>query len=134
MKTVTVSMPLFVHLPRKTMPDKKYIINKNGERNWNRFVYKKIKDKYCEIARPKIKGLIFGLPLKLTFTLWKAQNRGMDRMNPLSVHCKFFEDALVHCECIEDDDDAFTHSHHFYTGGIDRENPRVDIKMQEVEV
>jgi len=134
MKKAEISMPLAVFLPRKTMPDKKYIINKNGERNWQGFVYKEIKKAYCDIARPKIEGLWFGLPVKLTFTLWKAQNRRLDRMNPLSIHCKFFEDAMVECGCIEDDNDKFTHSHHFYTGGVDKENPRVDILIQEVEL
>ncbi len=133
MKKARISMPLAVYLPRKTMPPVKYIINKNNERNWNPFVCKKVKAAYAEEMAPKIKDLRFILPVKLTFTLWKATLRKTDRTNVLSQHEKFACDALVEYGCLVDDNDDFIHSSHYYTGGIDRENPRVDIEIKEVE-
>ena len=134
MLTKTVSMPLFVMLPRKTMADKKVILNLNGYRNWSHFMSNDIKKRYAAIAEPKLKGIVFELPIKLTFTLWKSQNRLIDRANPLCITEKFFCDALTNYGCIPDDNDKYIVSTKYITGGIDRENPRVDITMQEVEV
>ena len=126
-------MPLFVMLPRKTMKDKKFIINLNQYRNWSWRVEGPIKKLYAEIAIPKLEGISFGLPIKLTLTMWKARNARIDRANVLCIHEKYFADALTKAGCIPDDNDIYIHSTHHYTGGIDRENPRVEITMQEVE-
>jgi hypothetical protein len=126
-------MPLFVMLPRKTMPDRKMIINLNNYRNWHSRVSNQVKILYKEAATPKIEELRFILPIKLTFTLWKGSLRKTDRANVLSVTEKFFCDALTECGCIVDDCDEYIRSTRYVTGGIDRDNPRVDILMQEVE-
>lgn len=134
MKTVNISMPLFVMLPRKTIDDKKFIINLNYYMHWQHFLINQIKKEYTEIAKPLLKGLEFTLPVKLRFTLWKGSNRRVDRANPLCIHEKFWADAMVKCGCIPDDNDDYIHSTHYYSGGIDRLNPRVDIEMKEIEV
>jgi Holliday junction resolvase RusA-like endonuclease len=134
MVDATVSMPLAVYLPRKTKADKKYMINLNGYRNWSFIESNQVKKAYAQIAKPKIEGLQFGLPIKLTFTLWKRDKRLIDRANPLCIHEKFWCDALTQFGAITDDNDKYIHSTRYYTGGIDRENPRVDIMMQEIEV
>jgi len=134
MRTETVSMPLQVFLPRKTKEDKKYIINLNNYRNWSFIVSNQVKKAYSDIAKEKIETVEFGLPVKLTFTLWKRDKRLIDRANPLCIHEKFFCDALTTYGCIEDDNDKFIHSTHYYTGGIDKENPRVDIEIKEIEI
>jgi Holliday junction resolvase RusA-like endonuclease len=133
MKTATVSMPLFVMLPRKTMPDKKCMINLNQYRNWQFHQSNQVKKLYKEIAEPKLKGITFGLPVKLTFTLWKAQNRKIDRANVLCIVEKMFCDAMTECGCFPDDNDDYIVSTKYLTGGIDRADPRADILIQEVE-
>ncbi len=116
------------------MPDKKYIINKNNERNWNPFVCKNVKAKYSELMEPMVKDLRFILPVKLTFTLWRGTLRRTDRANVLCQHEKFFCDGLVDHGCLVDDSDEYIHSSHYHTGGLDRDNPRCDITIQEIEV
>lgn len=134
MKTAEISMPLAVWLPRKTMPDRKFIINLNNYRNWQHHLNNQIKIKYKEIAAPKLEGLRFELPIKLTFTLWKATTRKIDRSNVLCITEKYLLDAMVECGCLVDDCDEYVYSTKYITGGIDRDNPRVDVLMQEVEV
>jgi len=132
MKSAKISMPLAVYLPRKTKADQKYIINLNNYRNWNFIVSNQVKKAYAKIAEPKIKDFKFYLPVELTFILWKRDRRLIDRANPLCIHEKFFCDALTTYGCIQDDNDDFIHSTHYYTGGIDRANPRVDIDIKEM--
>jgi hypothetical protein len=134
MRKAQVSMPLFVMMPRKTMPDKKFIINLNNYRNWQHHLNNQIKIAYKDIATPKLEGIKFFLPIKLTFTLWKGTLRKIDRANVLSIHEKYFCDAMQECGCIPDDSDEIVYSTKYITGGIDRDAPRVDILIQEVEL
>ena len=69
--------------------------------------------------------------IKLSFALYRANNRLVDRANLLSIHEKFFCDALVECGCIEDDNDDIIVSTYYYTAGIDKENPRVEIFIDD---
>lgn len=128
---VIISMPLYVQLSKKEKA-KKYHINLNVYNQWHYIAKNNIKVKYKEIASPKLEGLVFDKKIELTFTLWKATKRKVDRANPLSIHEKFFCDALTELGCIPDDNDDHVYATHYYTGGLDRENPRVDITIKEV--
>jgi hypothetical protein len=78
------------------------------------------KDQLEEI--PPIDGVVYSL-----FVLYKPNRRRLDLDNYTTVHKKFFNDALVKYEIIKDDD---VHTIPFQLslyGGIDKENPRVDI-------
>jgi len=116
-------------LPRKTMPDRKYIINKNNERNWHFIVSNKIKQVYKDALREQLEGLTFAHPIKLKLVYFKASNRRSDRTNVLSQHEKFAADAMVEFGCIPDDNDDVILSSHYSGGTLDRENPRVEIRV-----
>lgn len=124
-----ISIPLFVTLPRKTMPDRKYIINKNNERNWHFIVSNQIKQKYKENLERQLLYLKFNKKISLIFTYFKASNRSSDRSNVLCIHEKFFCDALTHYGCIPDDNDEFIEETRYRSGGLDRENPRVEVEI-----
>lgn len=133
MKDIKISMPLYVDIPykRKQVKPKRYYFNLNNYRNWHVNVKNNIKKQYSEIARKKLVNIKPKTPVILTFILWKKDKRKGDRSNVLSIHEKFFCDALVECGCIIDDNDTYIESSHYYTGGIDKENPRVEIIIQE---
>lgn len=80
----------------------------------------------------EIKDLKFENPIRLTFVLRKKDKRKIDRANVLSIHEKFFCDALVELGCIPDDNDNYIESTHYYSGEIDKEYPRVDIIIEEI--
>ena len=126
-----INLPLAVYLPRKTMPDKKMIINLNNYRNWSYIVSNQVKKAYCQAVEPLVRGLILEPRLSLVFTYYKGSKRISDRSNVLCIQEKFFLDALVELGCIEDDNDSFIKSTHFDGDEIDRKNPRVKVVIME---
>jgi hypothetical protein len=122
-----ISVPLFVMLPRKTKEDKKAIINLNNYRNWQFFVNNQIKQAYKESLKNNLKGLKFFQKISLTFVYYKGSNRKSDRSNVLSIHEKFFCDALTEYGCIPDDNDDFIEETRYRSGGLDKNNPRVEV-------
>ena len=126
-----INLPLAVYLPRKTMPDKKMIINLNNYRNWSYIVSNQVKKAYCQAVEPLIGGLILEPRLALSFTYYKGSCRTSDRSNVLTIQDKFFLDALVEHGCIEDDNDNFIKSTYFSGDEIDRKNPRVEVTIVE---
>lgn len=128
---IVVSMPLYFDEGKKKIT-RRYI-NLNSYRNWHFIVSNNIKKKYKEAAFEQIKDLKFNDKIRLKFVLWKRDKRRIDRANPLSIHEKFFCDALTETGCIPDDNDDFIVSTTYETGGIDKANPRVDIHIYEVE-
>ena len=122
-----IEIPLFVMLPRKTKEDRKAIINLNNYRNWHYIVSNQIKEKYKEMVQDKIKGVKFAGKIKLHFILYQGSNRRVDRANVLSIHEKFFCDALTECGCIIDDNDNFIEETKYSSGQADKENPRVEV-------
>jgi|TARA_B110000261_G_scaffold37581_1_gene43771 Holliday junction resolvase RusA-like endonuclease len=58
--------------------------------------------------------------------------RRTDLGNVLSVHQKYFEDALVELGCIPDDDYKHIVRTTFVFGKKDKDNPRVIIKVKEL--
>lgn len=131
-KKVVVSAPLYIDLPRKTKKDKRCHVNLNQYRNWHYLVSNQVKQLYKEAVSDQLRELRFEEPIELTLTLYKSSKRKLDRANVLSIQEKFFCDALVELGCIEDDNDNFIKATHYYTGGIDRENPRVEIEIRSV--
>ncbi len=124
---------MFVLLPRKTKADKKYYINLNIFRNTHYIVNNQAKQIYDEIVGEQLKGIKFKKTIEITYRLFKSSNRRIDRANILSITDKFFCDCLVNNKCIEDDNDEYIQAQHYYSGGLDRENPRVEITIETVD-
>ncbi len=125
----TISMPLFVVMGIKK--PKRVYFNLNNYRNWHYQVSNNAKVAYGKIMAPKVELLTFSR-IKLDFVLHRGDRRHVDRSNILCIHEKFFCDGLTECGCITDDNDKFLESSHYYTGEIDKENPRVDIIITSV--
>jgi hypothetical protein len=128
-----IILPLFVMLPRKTMPPKKYIVNLNNYRNWHYIVSNMVKAQYAEEIKEKLAGFKFRGKIVIKFYLFKGSRRTSDRSNVLCIQEKFFCDALVHCGCLPDDSDEFIDHTEYYTGCLDKENPRVEAEIIQIE-
>ncbi len=121
-----VSMPLYIETGKIKI--RKNYINLNVYRNLHYQVNNQIKIAYKELVLSQIEGLRFGR-IRLNFVLYRGDRRRVDRSNILSIHEKYFCDALVESGCIEDDNDNFLESTHYYTGNVDKENPRVEVRI-----
>lgn len=117
-------MPLKVKLGKQD-----YIINLNQYRNWHYHVMNGVKKAYQERAAQEICRLPRMEKIRLEFKLFKGSLRKCDRANVLSIHEKFFCDALTKCKIIEDDSDEFIESTTYLSGELDRKNPRVEITI-----
>jgi hypothetical protein len=127
-KTI-IKSPVMICLPRKTKEDKKCALNLNAFRNWKHFTANDVKVQYSQAMEDQLAGIKFTCPIELKFTYYKAQNRTSDRSNVISIVEKFFCDAMVQHGCIPDDNDNYIRASHAYSGGIDKENPRVEIEI-----
>lgn len=129
-----ISMPLYfdMGISRRTKRPNRYYINLNNYHNWHYQVRNNLKIKYQETMAPQVKGLLLGKTV-LNFVLHRGDKRKVDRANIFSIHEKFFCDGLVQHGCIRDDDDSCVESTHYYTGNIDKDNPRVDIELKEIK-
>lgn len=129
-------MATFISPLRITTSDspkaKSHILNLNNYPNWHYRTYAVLKKRYKEAVRSQLSGYRFEGRLKITFTLHRKDRRMGDRANVLAVHEKFFCDALHEWGCIDDDNDDYIDSSHYYTGEIDKDNPRVEIEIVEL--
>ena len=128
-----INLPLAVYLPRKTKPAKKIYINLNEYRNWHYQVSNQAKDIYKKDLESQLKGLKFDGKITLIFTLFRGDKRRVDRSNILSIHEKFFCDALTFYGCIKDDNDNFIEETRYRSGQVDRENPRVEVEILKIK-
>lgn len=123
--------PLFVTLPRKTKADKKIYLNLNVYRNLHYISNNQAKEIYCEMMRGQMSGKKFER-VEITFVYFKGRNCRVDRSNILSIVEKFFCDALVENGCLKDDNDDIIIETRYRSGGLDRNNGRVEITVAEV--
>ena len=133
-KTIKMSMPLYVQLG-KTKKAKKYHINLNNYRNYFRHVSNNVKKKYQDIAIEVVEDSEFfqANRVELKYILYRGDKRKVDLANVLSLHDKFFSDAMVWLQVIPDDSTDHIEKVVYKYGGIDRDNPRVDIEIKILE-
>ena len=124
--------PLFVTLSRKTVKDKRVSLNMNTYRNLHHRVNNNAKKVYSEELREQLEGLSIQTPVEITYKVYKASKRRLDKMNVISVVAKFLLDAITEYGCWEDDNDDFVKKETVLPTEIDRERPRVEIIIKEI--
>lgn len=124
-----VSSPLKVYYGKKVL--RAFSLNLNVYRNYNRFKLGTVKKNYYQIMKPQIEHLPKFRKLKLEYVLYAGSRHKQDLMNICSITDKFFCDCLVIDRKIKDDDYTIIPEIKFRFGGIDKNNPRVDIFLKE---
>ena len=127
-----INSPLFVTIPRKTKADKKWIMNLNNYRNTHYQTLNQAKIIYKEVIKSHILPLPRLNEIEIQFTLYPRTKRLTDIGNVCSIQEKFFLDALVEFKKIEDDNYNFVQKITYNFGAVDKNNPRVEIKITPI--
>ena len=130
--THKIISPLFVKLPRKTVKDKRIALNMNTYRNLHHRISNDAKKAYSEALREQLKDLSIQTPVEVTYKVYKASKRRLDKMNVISVVSKFLLDSITDYGCWEDDNDDYVKTETILPTELDRENPRVEIIIKEI--
>ena len=129
---ILIISPLRVPVSKK----KDFILNLNNYRNTHFRVLAKAKKVYTEIMlTTQLVGQPGMLQAELFYTLFPKTRRRTDLGNVISIHQKFFEDAMVAAHMIPDDD----YKHILRNTQcpfieVDKLNPRVEILIRPIEV
>lgn len=87
----------------------------------------------CTYAiRKYLRGVKIEKPIRITYTFHEVDRR-RDLGNLGGFTDKCFEDALQVCKVIENDNQKFVKEIHFLLGEPDKANPRIEVKMEEIE-
>lgn len=119
-----------MYVPRKRGSAKRVSLNLNDYMHIHPQTINQARKIYFDRMFTQMKGVKFG-KVDIDLVLFKGSRRKIDRANFLSIVEKFFCDALVIHGCIEDDNDDFILSTRYSTGGVDKEDPRVEITVTE---
>ena len=111
---------------------KMYTLNLNTYRNTHFQVLNKVKKEYKAAITDQLKDKPHFHNVKIRYVLYVKTNRLCDISNVLSIHDKFFCDALVELDKLPEDNYQHLQDVQYCYGGKDKDNPRVEILVTEV--
>ena len=139
---ITLNVPTFVMLPKKTKDDEKVILNLNTTRNMDRFKLGNVKNTFYDQFKPemdrvkpefdldmqsrvkmykKLFDCDFEPEFKLRYTITAANKRKFDIANMLSIIDKFACDCLVKDGFMPDDNWEYLTEVTYAFGGLAKE-------------
>lgn len=126
-----LSVPYWVIIPRKTKKDKRVILNFNQYHNWVPVVRNSYKVEYTNAIGTHLKGIkpmshIDSIQYKL---FYERNGSKPDTRNITNLIDKFFCDSLVYYGVIPDDNHNVITTTIDTWGGVDKDNPRVEITI-----
>lgn len=131
-RELILECPTYVVLPMKTKKDKKISINLNTYRNLHFLVESKAKKLFKEIMRKQLEGIEIQTPVEVSYKVYKASNRRLDKMNVISITSKYLMDAITEFGCWEDDDDTNIKKEILLPTEVDKNYPRVVVEIRSI--
>lgn len=127
---IQLSVPYWVVLPRVRREDVKVILNFNQYHNWNKFKRNEIKQRFTEMMEDTLAGCPkLSHVNEIQYTLYAGDAAHRDTNNYIVLVDKYFCDSLVHWGVLPDDNHDYIDRTSSTWGGIDRNNPRVEIAI-----
>jgi len=124
-----INLPYFL-----TIGKKRYSCNLNGYRNAHYRVTNSMKKKFKELIKDQVEALPrFCNPIRIHYKIFYENKRLFDIDNVLSVVAKFSQDALTELGVIPDDNYKHIKQITGTFGGVDKENPRVEMRIKEIK-
>lgn len=126
---------MLVNSPLRVTKNKKqdFILNLNNYRNAHFHTLNNVKKRYKEAVAEQIEALPNMQQIRNHYVIFPATKRKTDIGNVVAIHKKFFEDALVELGKLPDDDYNHILGSSEDFGGIDPDNPRVEIHIKIME-
>lgn len=124
-----VVLPIRIPVSKKSY----FSLNLNIYRNSHYQTLNKAKIVFKELVKEQIDKLPIFRHIHLKYVIYLPNKRRCDISNIGSVVDKFFSDSLVELGHLEDDNYHFLDSITYEYGGIDIEEPRVEVFIQEIE-
>ena len=121
--------PLRVSVSKKKM----FTLNTNNYRNSHHMVLNKSKQEYKREMSSQIAVLGYFKKIHIHYELFTSTHRRCDLDNVISIHKKYFQDALVELKHIADDDITHIVSNSESYGGYKKNAGYVEITITEVE-
>lgn len=119
-----VDLPIGIKIGRKN-----YALNLNIYRNAHYQTLNKMKVEFSKVIEPELMKLPSFKSIDLTYTLYPKTKRLCDIANVCSIVDKFFCDALVNIGKLPDDNYEYLKNITYTFGSIDKDNPRVTVKI-----
>ena len=104
----------------------------NTYRNLHHRTSNDAKKEYTRVVSEQLVNLDIKTPVEITYKVYKASNRRLDKMNVVSVVSKFLLDAITEYGCWEDDNDIHVKTETILPTELDRVNPRVEVIIKEI--
>ena len=111
-------------------------MNLNQYRNLHFRVLAQAKRLYSKIVLKLLlerQTVIREAPLEVEYLYWHGNNRRHDIMNIISVIDKFAMDSIVDSGVIEDDNTTIIKRYVIEAMGVDKDNPRAEIRIRKME-
>ena len=124
-----ISLPLEVYIS----PKKKFILNLNNYRNAHFRVLAKAKKIYTENLLWELKTAPKFEMVSLRYRYYHHNKGKIDISNPCSIIDKFACDALVKAGVLPEDNYNHVVRVVYEWGGVDKENPRCELSIIEIE-
>ena len=124
--------PTYIIFKYKNKKDKKVSINLNTYRNQHFLVESKCKKEFKELMRNQLEGIEFKTPVEITYKVYKASKRQLDKMNVISIASKYLMDAITEFGCWLDDNDDIIKKETILPTEIDKSNPRVEVLIKSI--
>lgn len=132
-----INLPLSVTIPRKTKDDKKFTLNLNIYRNSHHFTLNTAKVLWKDIVNGVLPDKTISEPLKppfhFVYTIYPSSGRAFDVSNVCSIIDKFTADALQGFGVIPNDNYKIIPIVTYKFGSIDKERPRAELEIREIE-
>lgn len=108
-------------------------LNLNHYRNADFNQLNNMKILFDKIVAPRLSAIPLMDRISLTYRLYMPSKRAVDVSNVCCIVDKFFSDTLKNANKIPDDNMEVISSVQYLWGGVDKENPRVEVTLNKKE-
>jgi Holliday junction resolvase RusA-like endonuclease len=134
---VKIILPFGVKIPRKTKEDKIFALNLNIYRNAHHMILNQAKILWKNIVLEAVQqvsvcDIKYNIPYHFTYTAYPCSHRKFDLGNILPIVQKFTDDALIDIGLLTDDNYKIISYISYRFGGVDKENPRIELEIRSI--